>query len=52
MFAPNFPVDGQVVSYDEIFEGFEEIVVSFSRVAQHKLFHDNALGGLPRCVGS
>lgn len=43
MFASNFPVDGLIATYDEIFDGFKEIVASFSRETQRKLFHDNAL---------
>ena len=43
MFASNFPVDGVVSSYDEVFDGFKEITKNFSQMDRNKLFHDNAL---------
>ena len=43
MFASNFPVDGIVSTYDEIFDGFKEITKDFSQTDRNKLFHDNAL---------
>jgi predicted TIM-barrel fold metal-dependent hydrolase len=43
MFASNFPVDGLCASFDEIFDGFGEIVAAFSPDEQRRLFHDNAV---------
>jgi predicted TIM-barrel fold metal-dependent hydrolase len=43
MFASNFPVDGVLASFDEIFDGFKEIT---SKMEEHEikcLFHDNAI---------
>ena len=43
MFASNFPVDGVVSSYNEVFDGFKEITKNFSQTDRNKFFHDNAL---------
>jgi predicted TIM-barrel fold metal-dependent hydrolase len=43
MFASNFPVDSLVATYDDIFNGFMEIVSGFSGSEQEMLFHDNAV---------
>ena len=43
MFASNFPVDGVVAGYDDIFNGFAGIVSELSEADQLKLFHDNAM---------
>jgi len=43
MFASNFPVDGVVATFSEIFGGFAEIVSSLPKTDQQKLFHDNAI---------
>jgi predicted TIM-barrel fold metal-dependent hydrolase len=43
MFASNFPVDGVVASYDDIFNGFADNVSVLSEADQLKLFHDNAM---------
>jgi predicted TIM-barrel fold metal-dependent hydrolase len=42
MFASNFPVDGVCASFEDIFNGFRQIVSGFSETDQRKLFHDNA----------
>ena len=42
MFASNFPVDGLLATYDEIFDGFKAITGRLSRESRRKLFHDNA----------
>lgn len=43
MFASNFPVDGVVAGYADIFNGFMEIVAEFPEVDRCRLFHDNAI---------
>jgi predicted TIM-barrel fold metal-dependent hydrolase len=43
MFASNFPVDGLVGSFDEIYGGFFASVADRSVADRHKLFHDNAV---------
>ena len=43
MFASNFPVDSLCARFDEIYDGFREIVRDFSPLEQAKLFHDNAV---------
>jgi predicted TIM-barrel fold metal-dependent hydrolase len=42
MFASNFPVDGLVATYDEIFDGFKAITAGFSDADRAKLFYGNA----------
>ena len=42
MFASNFPVDGLVATFDEIFGGFLAITADLPAQARAKLFHDNA----------
>ena len=42
MFASNFPVDGVVATYDEIFDSFKQITNEFSLLDRKKMFHDNA----------
>jgi predicted TIM-barrel fold metal-dependent hydrolase len=42
MFASNFPVDGVVVSYDTIFDGFRTIAAHLPEADQRKLFCENA----------
>lgn len=42
MFASNFPVDGLVATFDEIFGGFLAITADMPAAARVKLFHDNA----------
>ena len=43
MFASNFPVDGVISTFDEIFNGFKEIVSSMKDYEIKSLFHDNAI---------
>ena len=43
MFASNFPVDGVVATFSEIFSGFAEIASDLPKSDQRKLFHDNAI---------
>ena len=43
MFASNFPVDGVIATFDEIFNGFKEIVSSMKDYEIKSLFHDNAI---------
>lgn len=42
MFASNFPVDGLVATYDEIFDGFKAITAGFSDADRARLFYGNA----------
>lgn len=42
LFASNFPVDGVVSSFDEIYSGFKAITRHLPAEARLKLFHDNA----------
>jgi predicted TIM-barrel fold metal-dependent hydrolase len=44
MFASNFPVDGLCGGFDEIFAGFEAIVVDLRPDEQDALFRRNAIG--------
>lgn len=43
MFASNFPVDGLVGSFDDIFGGFVVATADLSRADQTALFHNNAV---------
>jgi predicted TIM-barrel fold metal-dependent hydrolase len=43
MFASNFPVDSLCATFDEIYDGFFDIVKDMSEADQRRLFHDNAL---------
>ena len=43
MFASNFPVDGLLASFDEIYSGFRAIAAEFTASEQRALFHDNAV---------
>ncbi|MDR5815354.1 amidohydrolase family protein [Caballeronia sp. LZ033] len=43
MFASNFPVDSLCATFDEIYDGFFEIVQDMSEADQRRLFHDNAV---------
>ncbi len=43
MFASNFPVDGVVSTFSDIYTGFAQIVSDLSDIDQRKLFHDNAV---------
>ncbi len=43
LFASNFPVDGLVAGFDEIFDGFKTITRGFTPAERLKLFCDNAL---------
>jgi predicted TIM-barrel fold metal-dependent hydrolase len=43
MFASNFPVDSLCATFDEIYDGFFEIVRDMSEADQRRLFHDNAV---------
>jgi predicted TIM-barrel fold metal-dependent hydrolase len=43
MFASNFPVDGVVASFDEIYSGFKAITRGLDPAARLALFHDNAV---------
>jgi predicted TIM-barrel fold metal-dependent hydrolase len=43
MFASNFPVDGLCATFDEIFQGFDEVTRSFAEEERRALFHDNAV---------
>ena len=43
MFASNFPVDKLLASFDQIFDGFNQITMELSERDRSKLFHDNAL---------
>ncbi|HEY1608830.1 MAG TPA: amidohydrolase family protein [Paraburkholderia sp.] len=42
MFASNFPVDSLCATFDEIYDGFLDIVADLSLAEQRRLFHDNA----------
>ncbi|SAL77847.1 amidohydrolase [Caballeronia arvi] len=42
VFASNFPVDSLVVTLDELFTGFKEMVAHLPREQRLALFHDNA----------
>ena len=42
MFASNFPVDGLVATFDQIYAGFKTITADFSDADRRRLFHDNA----------
>ena len=42
MFASNFPVDGLVATYAQIFDGFFEITAILPAADRQMLFHDNA----------
>lgn len=43
MFASNFPVDGIVATFEELYDGFRAAVVDLPLAEQKKLFHDNAV---------
>ena len=43
MFASNFPVDRLCASFDEIFQGFDDVTRSFAEEERRALFHDNAV---------
>lgn len=43
LFASNFPVDSLCATFDEIFDGFRQIVSDFGADEQRALFHDNAM---------
>ena len=43
MFASNFPVDGVLASFDDIYYGFKEIISEMSDDKIKCLFHDNAI---------
>ena len=43
MFASNFPVDGVLASFDDIYYGFKEITSAMSDDIIKCLFHDNAI---------
>ncbi|MFY9313966.1 MAG: amidohydrolase family protein [Burkholderiales bacterium] len=43
MFASNFPVDGLLASFDEIYSGFRAIAAEFTASERRALFHDNAV---------
>jgi predicted TIM-barrel fold metal-dependent hydrolase len=43
MFASNFPVDGVLASFDDIYYGFKEITSEMSDDKIKCLFHDNAI---------
>jgi len=43
MFASNFPVDSLCATFNDIFNGFREIVGDFSASDQRLLFRDNAI---------
>lgn len=43
MFASNFPVDGVVGVYTDIFEGFSAITADLAAETRQALFHDNAV---------
>ncbi len=43
MFASNFPVDSLCATFDEIYDGFFEIVKDMSGADRRRLFHDNAV---------
>ena len=43
MFASNFPVDGILASFDEIYYGFKEITSEMTDDKIKCLFHDNAM---------
>jgi predicted TIM-barrel fold metal-dependent hydrolase len=42
LFASNFPVDGLVGSFDQIYAGFKAATADLPRADRLKLFHDNA----------
>lgn len=42
MFASNFPVDSLCATFDDIYDGFFEIVADLTPAEQRRLFHDNA----------
>jgi len=42
MFASNFPVDSLCATFDEIYNGFFDIVADLPSADQRRLFHDNA----------
>ena len=42
MFASNFPVDSLCATFQDIFNGFGEIVSDLPEAEQRALFHDNA----------
>ena len=43
MFASNFPVDGVLATFDEIYNGFKEITSEMKQNEIKCLFHDNAM---------
>jgi predicted TIM-barrel fold metal-dependent hydrolase len=43
MFASNFPVDGIVATFEELYDGFRAAVAELPLAEQKKLFHDNAV---------
>ena len=43
MFASNFPVDGLVGTFDDIYSGYKTIVADLPEADQRRLFHDNAV---------
>ena len=43
MFASNFPVDGVLATFDEIYNGFKEITLGMKEDQIKCLFHDNAI---------
>ena len=43
VFASNFPVDGLCASFDQVFDGFADIVQDLAEVERRALFHDNAI---------
>lgn len=43
MFASNFPVDSLCGTFDQIYDGFLEILSDMNEVDQRRLFHDNAV---------
>lgn len=43
MFASNFPVDSVVVTLDDLFSGFKQIIGKLSARERLALFHDNAV---------
>ena len=43
MFASNFPVDSLCATFDQIFDGFADVVRDFRESERRALFHDNAI---------
>ena len=42
MFASNFPVDGWIMDYDTLWNGFKELTADLSEDERGALFHDTA----------